>query len=144
MESGPKIASPADVTTEDTLLFTVRNEDDEDVEAILTRFADGVAAYRNFCSHWTDVRLDRGDGAPIRNGEIMCRKHGATFEKASGYCNFGPCEGATLDEVAVEETDDGIYLVDTAYEFQHLGESETNADSSGADLSTNPGGRLGF
>lgn len=93
MQAGTKIASADSVTLDNTLLFTIRNDDGEDVEAFLTRFADGVAAFRNFCSHWTDARLDRGSGAPIRNGELVCRKHGATFEKDTGYCNFGPCEG---------------------------------------------------
>lgn len=141
MESGTKIASSETVTEDDTLLFTVDTEG-EAVEAILVRFADGVAAYRNFCSHWTDVRLDRGEGAPIRNDEIMCRKHGATFEKNSGYCNFGPCEGATLDQVEVTEQDGVVYLTDDDYTFEHLGESP-DADS-GSDLSTSPGARLGF
>lgn len=141
MPEGTKIASAEDVTPDETLLFTVQNGDGEDVEAFLTRFADGVAAYRNFCSHWTDVRLDRGEGAPIRNGEIMCRKHGATFEKDSGYCNFGPCEGATLDPLDVEENGDAVYLTDPDYEFQHLGAAEPDAARS---RSTNPGERLGF
>lgn len=142
MESGTKITSSETVTEDDTVLFTVEDADGEAVEAILVRFAEGVATYRNFCSHWTDVRLDRGAGAPIRNGEIMCRKHGATFETDSGYCNFGPCEGATLDEVKVTETDGAVYLTDENYTFEHLGEAPGQA--AGRDLSTSPGERLGF
>lgn len=141
MRAHAKIASADEVTTDDTVLFTVQNDDGEDVEVFLTRFADGIAAYRNFCSHWTDVRLDRGGGAPIRNGEIMCRKHGATFERDTGYCTFGPCEGARLEPVAVEERDGAVYLSDPGYAFQHLGEAQV---SDPTDLSTSPGERLGF
>lgn len=143
MQAGTKVASTETVTLDSTLLFTVRNDDGEDVEAFLTRFADGVAAFRNFCSHWTDVRLDRSSGAPIRNGEIMCRKHGATFEKDTGFCNFGPCEGAYLEPIEVAENDEAIHLTDDAYSFQHLGEAEP-ADDDGLDRSTSPGRRLGF
>lgn len=143
MQGGTRIASSSAVTPESTVLFTVRTDDGAQVEAFLTRFADGVAAFRNFCSHWTDVRLDRGSGAPIRNGEIMCRKHGATFEKDTGFCNFGPCEGAYLDAIDVVERDDAIYLADDDYTFEHVGEAPS-ADEGVHDRSTSPGERLGF
>ena len=85
--------------------------DGETREVLLTRLADGhVAAWENHCQHWTDVRLDRGDGAATRGDELLCRKHGAMFEKATGRCTWGPCEGARLDPVDVAVEDGAVYL----------------------------------
>ncbi|MFA9517701.1 Rieske (2Fe-2S) protein [Halopenitus sp. H-Gu1] len=95
--------------------------DGEEVEAILVRLEDSVACYRNHCQHWTDVRLDTGDGAFVRNGEIFCKKHGATFDRERGYCDFGPCEGAVLDSVAVEVCDREVHLADENYAFRRIG-----------------------
>jgi nitrite reductase/ring-hydroxylating ferredoxin subunit len=121
-----------------TLLFTVREGFDE-VEVVLVRVADGAAAWENVCQHWTDVRFDKGSGGMVRNGELVCQKHGATFETDTGYCNFGPCEGAYLDAVEVTVHDGDVYLTDEEYEFDSLGPAED------ADLSTgSPGGRIDF
>jgi len=136
------MADVADVPGDDTLLVTLSNGDGEEVEAILTALADGVVAWRNYCKHWTDVRLDRGDGAPIRDGDVLCRKHGATFEKESGVCTFGPCEGAQLEGVDVTVADGGVYLADDDYEFVRVGPAED--DDPFDDLSTSPGAREGF
>ena len=111
-------------------------------EAILTRLGDGsVVAFENYCMHWTDVRLDRGSGAPVRDGELVCAKHGATFERDSGICNFGPCEGARLQTVDVAVEDGTVVLVDDGVEFVRVGEAESDDVD---DLSTSPGDRLGF
>jgi nitrite reductase/ring-hydroxylating ferredoxin subunit len=117
-----------------TLLFTVRSGFDRE-EAILTRLSDGsVHAFRNYCMHWTDVRLDKGSGAAVRDGEIVCQKHGATFDAASGYCDFGPCEGSTLDRVEVTVEDGAVYLTDEEYEFEALGASGEHDLSSGSRI----------
>jgi nitrite reductase/ring-hydroxylating ferredoxin subunit len=133
-----RIAPLSDVPEDGTLLFTVREGFDER-EVVLVRLADGVAAWENYCQHWTDVRFDKGSGGMVRNGELVCQKHGATFETDTGYCDFGPCEGAYLDRVAVAVHDGDVYLTDEDYEFDSLGPSED------ADLSTgSPGGRIDF
>lgn len=107
-------------------------EDTPEVEVMLTRLEDGsVVAFRNYCRHWTDIRLDKGDGAFVRNEEIFCQKHGATFEKDGGYCNFGPCEGASLEPVAVNVVDGNVVLTDDNYELLRVGAAEREA--SGAD-----------
>jgi nitrite reductase/ring-hydroxylating ferredoxin subunit len=134
------IAAVDDVPPDGTFLYTVA-DDGEDREAILVRLSDGsVSSFLNYCMHWTDVKLDTGDGAPVRDGEVVCRKHAATFEKDSGVCTHGPCEGAELDPVAVEVRDGDVYLTDEDYEFVA---ASVHADDP-TDLSTNPGARLGF
>lgn len=123
MDEERHVASVEEVPADGTLLLTVRKGFDEE-EAILTRLDDGtVVAFRNYCQHWTDVRLDKGSGALVRNGELVCQKHGATFQRDSGYCDFGPCEGASLDTLDVTVEAGEVYLTDEAYEFVHQGSS---------------------
>jgi len=141
MNESARIADFEAVPADGTLLFTVEH-DGEEREAILTRLADGsVVAWRNYCQHWTDVRLDTGDGAPMRGGEIACRRHAATFDRDSGECTFGPCEGAYLIEIDVTVRDDEVFLTDDAYTFAYQGPADAHTASSG---STSPGERLGF
>lgn len=141
MDEDRRIAPVEDLPEEGTFLVTLRDRDDEEeVEAILLRTDGGVVAWLNYCQHWTDVRLDRGSGATVRNGEILCTKHGATFETESGYCDFGPCEGAYLTEVEVAVVDGHVSLTDESYEFVETG--ATNGDPI-EDLSSS-GDRLGF
>jgi nitrite reductase/ring-hydroxylating ferredoxin subunit len=151
MDADRRIAALDDVPTDSTLLVTLRPYDSgaveeghgdagtaddgtTEAEAILLRLGDDVAAFRNYCQHWTDVRLDKDDGAFVREGEIFCQKHGATFQGDSGYCDFGPCEGATLDAVSVTVDDDAVYLTDDAYEFVRLGPATREGDASGSRI----------
>ncbi|WP_336034644.1 Rieske (2Fe-2S) protein [Halobacterium yunchengense] len=136
-----RIAAVDEVPADDTFLYTVADDAGEHREAILLSLSDGtVSSFLNYCMHWTDVKLDTGDGAPLRNGDVVCRKHAATFEADTGVCTHGPCEGAELDPVAVDVRDGDVYLVDDDYEFVRTG-----ADAGDpADLSTDPGARLGF
>jgi len=114
-----------------TYVFRLRNgapeadEDDID-EAILTRLGGDVYGWINRCQHWTDVRLDRGEGAETRNGDIICEKHGAYFEMDTGYCNYGPCEGSNLPRVGVEVHDGDVYLSGEEYELIGVGPMETD------------------
>jgi nitrite reductase/ring-hydroxylating ferredoxin subunit len=142
------ITAVEEIPEDGTVLFTVRasdrsgsagtgdeEADDEDErEAILLRTGDGIACWLNYCQHFTDVRLDKGSGAPTREGEIVCANHGAMFERESGLCTFGPCEGAYLNgiDVAVEEGE--VYLDDPDYEFVSTGAIERDP----ADLSSGP------
>ncbi|MFB6268361.1 MAG: Rieske (2Fe-2S) protein, partial [Halobacterium sp.] len=134
------IAAVEEVPADGSFLYTLA-DDGEEREAILLRLSDGtVSSFLNYCMHWTDVKLDTGDGAPVRNGDVVCRKHAATFEKDTGVCTHGPCEGAQLDPVDVEVRDGDVYLADADYEFVAAGVE----DDDPVDLSTNPGARLGF
>jgi nitrite reductase/ring-hydroxylating ferredoxin subunit len=122
MDEDSRIAAVDEVPADSSLLFTVRDGFDTE-EAILLRLADGVVALRNYCPHWTDIRLDTGSGATRRNGELVCEKHGATFEAATGECTHGPCEGATIDDLDVTVSDGAVYLTEVGYDFEHVGPS---------------------
>ena len=121
MEDAVRIADVDDVPNETTLLFTVRDVDGEQREAILVRLNGTVAGWLNYCQHFTHITLDKGSGAEMRDGEIICTNHGAYFESDTGRCTFGPCEGAYLTEVDVSIYDDAVYLTDDEYEFVDIG-----------------------
>lgn len=128
-----RIASLEELPDGGTFLFTVRAVDeDEDEEAILVRTEDGVVCWLNYCQHFTHVRLDKGSGAEMRHGEIVCTDHGAMFDVESGTCTHGPCEGAVLTEVAVTVEDGSVYLSDDRFEFVSVGPCERD----GLDLAS--------
>lgn len=127
MSSGTSITSVEEVPRETTLIFTVRDvESGEKREAVLTELADGVAGWMNYCQHLTHIPLDKGSGAPMRDGEIICANHGAYFESDSGQCTYGPCEGAFLEGIDVTAEDGNVYLTDDEYEFVATGGIETD------------------
>lgn len=139
MGADDRIAAVEDVPRDGSLVFRVSETGDGrgEEEYILVRLADGVVAYENVCPHWTTVPLDRSDGATRREGELVCSKHGATFEVDTGFCTYGPCEGATLTEIEVRVADGAVYLDDDGYAFEGLGPVD-----DGDDLSSGP--NIGF
>ncbi|MFC7044998.1 Rieske (2Fe-2S) protein [Halobacteriaceae archaeon GCM10025711] len=129
MDEAQPVSPVEDVPTDTTLLVTA-SHDDEDREVVLHRSDGEVRAWRNQCQHWTDVPLDKGDGATMRGDELVCTRHGATFETDDGYCTFGPCEGAYLPTVDVAVRDGDVYLVDDEYTFVRLGGVEDDGEST--------------
>ena len=134
MDEDRRIVAAKEVTAEETVVFTA-TAGFEKTEGLLTRLGDGiVVAFTNYCPHWRDVRLDKGSSALVRNGEIVCQKHGATFEKSSGHCDFGPCEGAVLDTFEVIVEDGAVYLTDDEWDAAEPGLSEERELSSGGRI----------
>jgi nitrite reductase/ring-hydroxylating ferredoxin subunit len=76
--------------------------------------------------HFTHIKLDKGSGAPLRDGEVVCANHGAMFDIETGECTFGPCDGAFLNEIAVTVADGGVYLADDDCEYVGPGPIETD------------------
>ncbi|WP_323675017.1 Rieske 2Fe-2S domain-containing protein [Halorubellus sp. PRR65] len=130
MTEGTRVASVDEVPVESTHLFRVRDGDGEVDEAMLTRQSDGVVAYLNRCMHFRHIRIDKGDGAPMRDGELVCRNHAAMFEADSGVCTYGPCEGAVLDDVETATRDGDVFLVDDDFEYVGDGPIETDGEAS--------------
>jgi nitrite reductase/ring-hydroxylating ferredoxin subunit len=116
-----RITSLDAVPADTTYLFTVRDDGGDRREAVLVRTDDGVCGWLNYCRHLLNVRLDKGSGAPMRDGELVCANHGAYFEADTGYCTFGPCEGAILESVEVAVHDGDVYLTDGEYAFVGTG-----------------------
>lgn len=133
MSTASQIVSVDDVPTKSTLIYRLQPVDsDEPKEAILLWDEEDVVSWLNYCQHFTHIKLDKGSGAEMRNGEVVCTNHGAYFEADSGRCTYGPCEGAYLNEVDVSVEEGVVYLVDDEYEFVGLGEIETAPDDLGS------------
>lgn len=116
--SGEALLPEDDVVRDATELVRLHDRPaGETVEAVLVRSDGGVRCWLNACRHFTDVPLDRGDGAAMRDGEIVCTEHGAMFDAGSGRCTHGPCEGAVLPEIAVSVEGGDVVLVDEDYRF---------------------------
>lgn len=125
------ITAVENVPDDSSYLFRVRGPEDDVREAILVRLADGVACWINECQHFTHISLDKGDGAPIRDGEIVCANHGAMFEQETGKCTFGPCEGAYLPGIDTAVEDGDVVLTDP--DFAYVGDGPID---DGGDLTS--------
>ncbi|PSQ18849.1 (2Fe-2S)-binding protein [Halobacteriales archaeon QS_8_69_26] len=135
MDDGARVAGVDEVPAESSFLFRVREVGSEETkEAILVR-GDGpdddapereesVAAWLNYCQHFTHIRLDKGSGVEVRGDDLVCTNHGAMFDAGSGLCTFGPCEGAYLESLDVTVRDAAVYLTDEDYEFDGVGPAE--------------------
>ena len=120
-----RLAAVDDVPENGSYLFTVREQSGEE-EVILVRCApdeggETVRAYRNFCQHETDQRLDRGFGAAVRAGEVVCPKHGSMFDTCTGYCDNGKAADSYLSAVDIDVEEGVVYLADSSVEYSHDG-----------------------
>jgi nitrite reductase/ring-hydroxylating ferredoxin subunit len=121
---------PQRLTTVDTVreegswLFTIRDEYDElDEVLLLPCDEDGeeeVRAWINRCTHEAQ-RFDRGFGAAVRDGQLVCPKHGSLFDTCSGDCDNGEAAGTTLPPIEVAVNRGDVYLVDDDADFEHEG-----------------------
>jgi nitrite reductase/ring-hydroxylating ferredoxin subunit len=82
-------------------------------EGFVLRHRQGFFAYANVCPHWY-VDLDLGDGRFYAEDldRIYCKNHGALFVPETGYCDFGPCYGQTLERFALRlDGEDALVLI---------------------------------
>ena len=122
MDDGTLIASVDDVPATGSYLFTAEDAFTNERGVILVRCEEdpGVEAWVNNCTH-EDQRLDRGSGAAMRDGQIICPRHGSMFDACSGACDNGEAAGTTLPDVDVAVEDGDVYLVDDGYTHLHEG-----------------------
>ncbi|WP_440769396.1 Rieske (2Fe-2S) protein [Natronorubrum sp. DTA28] len=151
MDVSERIAALEEVPSESTVLFRVTDDEGEEREAILVasdgpsggcddgsrdgceaerpaELADGpqLSCWLNYCQHLTHIKIDKGSGAPMRDGELVCANHGAYFDSESGECTYGPCEGAYLNGLEVTVDGGDVYLTDDDYSF--VGEGPIDDD----------------
>ncbi|WP_049890346.1 Rieske (2Fe-2S) protein [Natronorubrum sulfidifaciens] len=122
MDASQRITALEAVSTDSTVLFRVTNAADELREAVLVANESGdsepdLACWLNYCQHLTHIKIDKGSGAPMRDGELVCANHGAYFDADSGVCTYGPCEGAYLTGLEVTVADEAVYLTDDDYTY---------------------------
>jgi len=135
MAADPTLTTIDHVHEEGSFLFTVADDYGVKEEIILVPCEDGVEAWYNRCTH-EDFRLDRGFGVIYREGEIVCAKHGSTFDTCSGYCDNGDAKDTTLPQVEVDCEDGDVVFVDEDYTFLHEGGIEDDGDGDGMPGST--------
>lgn len=77
------------------------------------RFDGQVRAFVNRCPH-LGVELDWEPGEFFEETGLylVCSTHGAIFEPSTGLCVAGPCRGARLEAIAIEERDGLVQLID--------------------------------
>lgn len=70
----------------------------------------GVRAFVNSCRHQS-LPLDFGDGHFFDDAfdALVCCQHGARFHPETGECSAGPCKGAFLTALALEERDGALW-----------------------------------
>ncbi len=141
MDDPTELTTVATLPDDDSYLFTVSGPSGLEEEVILVRTDAGlegnstnratnggddtppVRAWKNFCMHEPDQPFDRGGdvGAAIREGQVICPRHGSLFDLDSGDCDNGPAAGQSMVEVEVTVTDGTVYLTDDNLTFEHEG-----------------------
>jgi len=124
------------VHDEGSWLFTAVDDYGNEEEIVLLPCEDSVEAWVNKCPHEFQ-RLDRGFGAAVRDGEVICPKHGSSFDTCSGYCDNGEAKDTTLVDVDLTIEDGTVYLADENYVYRHDGgiDSGDEGPSSTSHLS---------
>lgn len=79
--------------------------------AFAIRHARMAHAYLNRCAHkLVELDWDPGQFFDAERRYLICATHGALYEPASGACVAGPCRGAALVPLPVEERDGAVWL----------------------------------
>lgn len=73
--------------------------------AFIVRHSDVAYAYLNQCAHLAlELDWERGEFFDEFEEYIICANHGAMFDPVTGECVNGPCYGAFLVQIEIEES----------------------------------------
>lgn len=83
---------------------------------VVLRAGKTFHAYVNRCPH-QGTRLDFQPGQFLDQGRraIVCGKHGALFDLATGHCHDGPCAGASLEKLTLVVDGEDVCLAGVAF-----------------------------
>ena len=97
----------------DGIRFLVRLDGIEH-PAFAVRYRGRCHAYLNVCRHQS-LQLDFGDARFFDDAydALVCCHHGARYRPESGECVDGPCAGARLTPLALEERAGELWCVAT-------------------------------
>ena len=111
--AGTRLCRLAEIRPGGSRSFTL-GQGDWPVRGLLVRNDDQVSAFVNRCPHAGHQLNFLSDNFLTADGTlILCRSHGALFDKINGRCVFGPCVGEGLLPVPVA-LDDGGWIALTA------------------------------
>lgn len=83
-------------------------------EVVLLQRDGQVYAYRNQCPHLgIDLNFQPDVFMDLDGMFIQCANHGALFQVEDGLCIHGPCQGQSLQPVAIEVRDGTVWLPTT-------------------------------
>ena len=133
-----RLTSVETVREEGTWLFTVRDDLGESTEVFLVPCEDEtvdrpVNAWVNNCTHEAQRLHREGIGAVVRDGGIVCPKHGSVFDACSGYCDNGDAANTTLLSVDIAVDDGQVYLTDDDVDFLWQGPADDDDDDDMPD-----------
>lgn len=138
MTNRHRLTSVDTVEDEGAWLFTVRDDHGINQEVILVPCEDDdreLNAFINNCTH-EKQRLYREDiGVVMRDGGIICPKHGSIFDSCSGECDNGPAADTTLPDVDITVEEEQVYLTDESVDFLWAG-GNTDEDEDDGPSST--------
>lgn len=102
-----RVAGAAELSHGESLRFTFQRSKLAE-EGFVLRWGEALYAFANSCPHWS-VDLDFGTGEfyDVALDRIVCRNHGALFHPQTGFCEWGPCTGHSLErfELTLEDQD---------------------------------------
>ena len=131
MGSRYRLTSVETVEREGSWLFTVQDEHGLTQEVVLVPCEDDeseVSAWVNNCTHENQRLYREGVGVVVRDGGIICPKHGSIFDACSGACENGPAAETTLPAIDVTVEDGQVYLTDDRVSFLWAGGDSDDDD----------------
>lgn len=132
-----RLTTVSQVHERGSFLFTIEDANGVEDEVIVVPCDGGVEAWVNRCTHEAQ-RFDTGRGVPMRDGEIVCPKHGSFFDSCSGHCDNGEAAGTDLPSVRVAVNRGDVFLTDGSVTYLHDGgidRGEDEGPSSSSHLS---------
>ncbi|GAA7761685.1 MAG: Rieske (2Fe-2S) protein [Burkholderiaceae bacterium] len=89
--------------------FAVRLNTRE-IGAFVVRYDGAAHGYLNQCAH-VPMELDWQEGQFFDSAGLylMCATHGATYAPDTGLCVGGPCKGAALAKLRIEEREGAVF-----------------------------------
>lgn len=80
-------------------------------EGFVLRWGDGLYAFANSCPHWSvDLDYGMGDFYDAALDRVVCKNHGALFHPQTGYCEWGPCTGHSLERFELASEGDDVIV----------------------------------
>jgi nitrite reductase/ring-hydroxylating ferredoxin subunit len=84
----------------------------ERAAAFAVRFRGRVRGYLNRCAHIaTELDWRPGEFFDSQRRDLICSTHGAVYAADSGRCLGGPCGGAPLVALRLEERGGQVYFM---------------------------------
>jgi len=105
-----RVAGAAQLQHGQSTRFTFQRERWQ-LEGFLLRWGDALYAFANSCPHWSvDLDYGTGDFYDAELDRIVCKNHGALFHPQTGFCEWGPCTGHSLERFEVTEEGDAVLV----------------------------------